>query len=93
MLDVRVAIIIYQNKVVFTSQYTSRSFSYFCIFFGLLGHILCRGLPNALFSLMLPGLEPQQWQCHMVYQSLNNIGYADPSIYNNLNVMDNNSDE
>ena len=26
----------------------------FCIFFGLLGHILCRGLPNALFSFAAP---------------------------------------
>ena len=24
----------------------------FCIFFGLLGHILCRGLPSALFSFL-----------------------------------------
>ena len=48
---------------LFTSRYTSRSSSVVCIFFGLLGHILCRGLPNALFSLLLPGLEPRQWQC------------------------------
>ena len=31
----------------------------FCIFFGLLRHILCRGLPNALFSFAAPWTRTQ----------------------------------
>ena len=31
----------------------------FCIFFRLLGHILCRGLPNALFSFAAPWTRTQ----------------------------------
>ena len=66
---------------LFTSQYTSRSSSVVCIFFGLLWHILCRGLPNALFSVLLPGLEPRQWQCQHGVPTKNDVGHPDPPKY------------
>ena len=67
--------------VLFTSQYTSRSSSVVCIFFGLLGYILCRGFPNVLFFVAAAGTRT--WtvaNSNMVYQHLNNVGQLDPNV-------------
>ena len=55
----------------------------FCIFFGLLGHILCRGLPNALFFFVCCSLDsnPDNGNANMVYQRLNVVGHPDPQTY------------
>ena len=55
---------IYIYIFLFTSQYTSRSSSV-VVFLWTIGAPSVQGSSQCPFSLLLPGLEPQQWQCQL----------------------------
>ena len=46
-------------------------------FFGLLGHILFRRLPNVLFRCSCRDLNPDSGSANMMYQRLNDVGHLD----------------
>ena len=63
-----------------TNKQTNKSY-------GLLGHLPCRGLPNALFCCCCQDPNPDIGNLNMVYRCLNNVGHHDPHITSTKTVL------